>query len=176
MVRTALAPRKGRSLNRQPKPQARLVPMLSVLAIAYLVAVLPVVPWLGLTPDAGYLMLLAWRLQRADAWPAWWAAPMGLFNDLVTGNPLGMSVMLWSFTMLALDLLDRRTMWRGYWLEWLLAMLFIALSETIQWAAAAAAGAGRPLASLASPWVVGTAAFPLAAYLAGRIDRWRLGR
>ena len=40
----------------------------------------------GWWPDFGLLMLIAWRLLRADAWPAWWAAPLGFVNDLVTGT------------------------------------------------------------------------------------------
>ena len=45
-------------------------------------------------PTSGLLMLIAWRLLRADAWPAWWAAPLGFVNDLIAGNPIGLSVAL----------------------------------------------------------------------------------
>ncbi len=51
---------------------------------------------------------------------------MGLVNDLFTGFPIGFSVTLWSATMLALDLVDRRTMWRDYWIEWGLAAVLLA--------------------------------------------------
>ena len=39
-------------------------------------------PTSGWYPDFGFLVLIAWRLLRADAWPAWWAAPLGFVNDL----------------------------------------------------------------------------------------------
>jgi cell shape-determining protein MreD len=32
------------------------------------------------------LLLLAWRLLRGDVIAAWWAAPLGLWNDLVLGS------------------------------------------------------------------------------------------
>ena len=35
--------------------------------------------------------------------------------------------------MLALDLVDRRTMWRDYWIEWMVATVLIALDEWLQW-------------------------------------------
>ena len=50
--------------------------------------------------------LVAWRLLRADPFPAWWAAPLGLINDLFTGLPIGFSIALWSLSMFLLELAD----------------------------------------------------------------------
>ena len=47
--------------------------------------------------------------------------------------------------MLALDLIDRRTMWRDYWIEWVLAAVLIAIDEWLQWRVARA---GRRSASV----------------------------
>ena len=82
MVRSALQTR-GR-LNRGPRKGVTAIPAASVVA-ASLLAILPVVSDRGGWPDFGFLMLIAWRLLRADAWPAWWAAPLGFVNDLLTG-------------------------------------------------------------------------------------------
>ena len=103
-------------IGREPAAYARFVPAVTVVA-ASLLAALPIVSTSGWYPDFGYMMLISWRLLRADPWPAWWAAPLGLVNDLFTGYPVGFSIALWSATMLALDLIDRRTMWRDYWIE-----------------------------------------------------------
>jgi rod shape-determining protein MreD len=120
---------------------------------------------------------VAWRLLRADAWPAWWAAPLGFANDLILGNPVGLSVALWAAMMIAMDILDRRTQWRDYWIEWAIAALFIALAEVAQWRVAAMVGALVPLGVTAGPaTLVGILCFPGAAFVAARIDRWRLGR
>ena len=35
--------------------------------------------------------------------------------------------------MLVLDLIDRRTMWRDYWTEWLLAAVLVAIGQWLQW-------------------------------------------
>jgi rod shape-determining protein MreD len=121
-------------------------------------------------------MLIAWRLLRADAWPAWWAAPMGFVNDLLTGMPLGLSVALWTAVMLAMDLVDRRTQWRDYWIEWAVAALLILAAESADWKVAAWSGAPVPFSHMLPSLVISILAFPLFAFIASRLDRWRLGQ
>jgi rod shape-determining protein MreD len=172
MVRAGLASRR---IGQGPLPFAMFTPAATVVA-ASLLAALPIVSSHGWFPDFGYLVLISWRLLRADPFPAWWAAPLGLVNDLFTGQPIGFSVALWSVTMLALDLIDRRTMWRDYWIEWVLAAVLIAINEWLEWQVAGIVGARVPLSSIAAPLVISIFAFPIAAWFVGRVDRWRLGR
>src|SRR6476659_9431185 len=172
MVRAALATKR---IGQGPKPLAGYVPAATVV-LASLLSALPIVSTSGWYPDFGFLALLGWRLLRSDPWPAWWAAPLGLTNDLLTGAPIGFSVALWSAAMLALDLIDRRTMWRDYWTEWLLAAVFLTIDESIQWKIAAVMGASVPFRAMVPPVLVSVCVFPLAAWVVSRIDRWRLGR
>jgi rod shape-determining protein MreD len=117
------------------------------------------------------LLLIAWRLLRADAWPAWWAAPLGFVNDLILGNPIGLSVALWAAMMIAMDILDRRTQWRDYWIEWVLAAVLIAMDEWLQWRVAKAVyAAPSPRRRRGPAIVVGILCFP-GAFLAAQIDR-----
>jgi rod shape-determining protein MreD len=127
-------------------------------------------------PDTGFLLLLAWRLLRSDAIPAWVAAPLGLWNDLVLGLPIGFSVAVWTGAMILLDLTDRRTMWRDYWVEWLLAALLLAVVELLRREVDAAMGAAYGLLTILPPLAIAILTFPLAAWSASAIDRWRLGR
>jgi rod shape-determining protein MreD len=173
MPRTLLTGRQR--IGREPARYAALVPAVTVAA-ASLLAALPIVSTSGWYPDFGYMVLISWRLLRADPWPAWWAAPLGLVNDLFTGNPIGFSIALWSLTMLALDLIDRRTMWRDYWIEWGLAAVFLTLDEWLQWRIAALGGATVPFSAMVPPLLISICVFPLAAWMVSRIDRWRLGR
>lgn len=173
MVRAALAP--NRNINQGPVTGARLVPAGSVL-LASLLNALPIVSMSGWYPDLGFLVLIGWRLLRSDAWPAWWAAPLGLFNDLVTGHPIGFSIALWTAAMLLLDLADRRTMWRGYWLEWILAALMLLANEAAEWRVAQVMGASLPFRAVVPPLLISILAFPVVAWIVSRLDRWRLGR
>jgi rod shape-determining protein MreD len=173
MVRAALS--QPRRIGQGPAPFAVVVPAATVV-LASLLSALPIVSTSGWYPDFGYLVFISWRLLRADPWPAWWAAPLGLVNDLFTGYPIGFSIALWSATMLALDLIDRRTMWRDYWIEWMLATALIAIDEWLQWRIAGAAGAAPPFSRMVPPLIISICAFPLSAWLISRVDRWRLGR
>jgi rod shape-determining protein MreD len=154
---------------------AAYVPAATVV-VASLLAALPIVSTSGWYPDFGFLVLLGWRLLRSDPWPAWWAAPLGLVNDLFTGYPLGFSIALWCATMLLLDLVDRRTMWRDYWIEWVLAAVMIALDEWLQWRVAGLVEAEPPFGRMLPPLIISICAFPVVAWIVSRIDAWRLGR
>jgi rod shape-determining protein MreD len=172
MARAAL---DGRRIGQGPVRFAQYFPAASVVA-ASLLSALPIVSTSGWYPDFGYLFLLSWRLLRSDPWPAWWAAPLGLVNDLFTASPIGFSVALWSATMLALDLIDRRTMWRDYWIEWMLAGAFLLLDEWLEREVAAVMDARVPFSWIFPPFLIGVFMFPVVAWIVSRIDRWRLGR
>ena len=173
MVRSALG--RANALDRRPKRLARAIPALSVGA-ASLLPLAPVIAEVGWMPNTGLLLLLAWRLLRGDVIPAWWAAPLGLWNDLALGLPIGISVVTFTAGMILLDLLDRRTMWRDYWLEWVLAAGLIILAEIVRWWVDAAMGASYPLRTILPAAAIAILSFPLAAWAASRIDRWRLGQ
>jgi rod shape-determining protein MreD len=173
MVRTALTGRHR--IGREPAPYAPYVPAATVV-FASLLTALPIISTSGWYPDFGYLALISWRLLRADPWPAWWAAPLGLINDLFTGYSVGFSVALWSASMLVLDLIDRRTMWRDYWTEWGLAAVLLAFDQWLQWRLAAATGARLPVSTIVPPLVISVCVFPVSAWIVSRADAWRLRR
>ena len=173
MVRAALA--QKRNIGQGPVAGAKYWPAFSVM-LASLLAVLPIVSMSGWFPNFGFLVLIAWRLLRSDAFPAWWAAPLGLFNDLALGSPIGLSVAVWTTSMLLLDIADRRTQWRGYWLEWAIAAILLLGQEAAEWRVAQIMGASMPFLSITPPLLISILAFPIAAWIVARIDRWRLGR
>ena len=172
MVRSALASKR---IGQGPIVGAEYVPAASVVA-GTLISALPIVAESGWFPDFGFLMLIAWRLLRSDVWPSWWAAPLGLANDLLSGYPVGLSVTVWIVAMLALDLLDRRTQWRDYWIEWVLAALLLFFKLSAQWQVAGWMGAAVPFSAMIPALLISIASFPVAAWIVGRLDRWRLGR
>lgn len=173
MVRAALTGRTR--IGREPAPYAPYVPAASVI-FASLLSALPIISMSGWFPDFGYLAFISWRLLRADPWPPWWAAPLGLINDLFTGYPVGLSVLLWSATMLVLDLIDRRTMWRDYWIEWVVASVLLAIDQWLQWRIAALTGALVSFSRMVPPLVISICIFPVSAWVVARIDAWRLRR
>jgi len=151
------------------------VPIGSVL-LAAMLALLPIVATAPLIPDIAFLLLLAWRLLRPEVWPATAAIPLGLFNDLVAGHPIGQSMMLWTMVMLAFDFADSRSLYRDYWMDWFFAALAIIGYVLGGWAVAAYMGSAAPVTTMLPIAAASVLAFPLAAQLALALDRWRLTR
>jgi rod shape-determining protein MreD len=151
------------------------VPVLSTLA-ASLVDTLPIVANAPVAPDFGFLVLLAWRLLRPEMWSAQVALPLGLFNDLVAGHPLGQSMALWTLAFLACDLLDSRVGWRDYWLDWLFAAAGILGYAAGCWGISRLMGSVAPFDILVPQILLSIFLYPFVARLVVALDRWRLAR
>jgi rod shape-determining protein MreD len=151
------------------------VPVGSTLAASLLKA-LPIVATAPLLPDFAALILLAWRLIRPEMWQAQIALPLGLFNDLVGGQPLGQSMLLWTSAFLVFDLIDARSGWRDHWMEWAFASLALAGFVYGDWAIAQLMGSRSPAAAMLPQLGASILAFPLVARIVYALDRWRLYR
>jgi rod shape-determining protein MreD len=103
-----------------PPGRARALPWATVMA-GSLVTIVPIVATVPILPPFGLLMLLAWRLLARFALRPWAAAPLGFFDDLVSGQPLGSAVLLWSLCFLGIDLVERRLVYRDFWQDSLIA-------------------------------------------------------
>lgn len=101
-------------------PVKRFIPAASVAA-GSLVTIVPVIASFPLLPPFGLLMVLGWRLMRPAALPLWAPLPLGLFDDLVSGQPVGSAMLLWSLCAIGIDLVDQRMTERDFRLDWLLA-------------------------------------------------------
>lgn len=103
-----------------PRQSAWTIPALSVMAGSAL-TLLPMIFTFPILPPFGLMMLLGWRLARPDSLPIWAPLLLGLFDDLISGQPFGSSMLLWMISFLVIDLLDQRLVWRDFWQDWLLA-------------------------------------------------------
>lgn len=176
-----LAPRArsdvyGRRINRAHSPVVALsLPWISI-AIGSLVPIFFIATALPLVPPTGYLMLVAWRLVRPGLLPVWAGLPLGLFDDLFSGQPLGSGIFLWSLAMITLELLDRRIPWRSFAQDWAAAslalMAYIFAAFVLSGASASAAG----FLALGPQVVLSILLFPAAARLVAALDRLRLTR
>jgi len=122
------------------------------------------------------MLLLAWRLLRPGLLPLWAGLPLGFFDDLFSGQPLGSGVLLFSLTLIAIELIEIRFPWRNFWLDWMTASAIMVLYLTI-----AAALSGAPIAlvqfTLIMPQLLlSVVLFPVIARLVAQLDRLRLMR
>jgi rod shape-determining protein MreD len=100
-------------------------PIASVMLLSALPMMLPIVASSAMLPPLGLIMFLAWRLLHPTLWPVWIGLPMGLWDDLLSGHPIGTAAGLWTIAMLVIDYFDQRTYWRGYWQDWAIAAVAI---------------------------------------------------
>ena len=80
----------------EPSLGVRLLPALTVMGASMLTLV-PIIATVGLLPPFGLLMLLGWRLTRGEALPIWSPLLLGLFDDLLSGQPTGSAMLLCLF-------------------------------------------------------------------------------
>jgi rod shape-determining protein MreD len=166
----------GRRINRAHSPLVALaLPWLSILA-GSLLPILFIATALPLVPPTGFLMLLAWRLVRPGLLPVWAGFPLGLFDDLFSGQPLGSAIVLWSLTMLALELLDRRIPWRSFPQEWSVAALALLAYLAASFLIAGVSPTVPALVALGPQALLSVLLFPAAARFAAALDRLRLTR
>ncbi len=117
----------GSKINRSHWPLlAYGLPWLSIL-LGSLTPWLPVIAPAPVLPPFGFMMLLAWRLARPGLLPLWAGLPLGLFDDLYSGQPLGSAVLLFSLVLMAIELIEIRFPWRNFWLDWLTAAAILVI-------------------------------------------------
>ncbi|WCT73325.1 rod shape-determining protein MreD [Sphingomonas naphthae] len=151
------------------------VPIASTLA-GSAVAALPFVLSAPLLPSFGLLMLLSWRLLRPEMWAAWIALPLGLADDLLTGNALGSAAALWTATLLVLDRLDGVMVWRDHWADWAIAAIAIQCCAIGEWLLSGFVGGQGSFAALAPQVIAALLCYPAAVRITASLDRWRLRR
>ncbi len=153
--------------------RVRLVPIASTV-VASAFTLLPVVATAPVLPPFGLMMALAWRLLRPEIWGPWIALPLGLADDLIGGAPLGTAAILWTIAFLGLDIADARPMWRDYWLDWWFAAIALAFCGIGDWAITAFVSGGAPIWTALPTILIAVILFPAVAWIAARLDRWRL--
>lgn len=115
----------GTKINRDHSPLLIYgIPWLTII-VASLTPMLPVIASAPVLPPLGFIVFLAWQLVRPGLLPFWAGIPLGLWDDLFSGQPIGSAIMLWSLTLLALEVIETRFPWRGFWLDWLTASLLL---------------------------------------------------
>lgn len=170
------APVRRSDINRAPWPAlAYLVPWLSIV-LASATPGWPFIASMPFMPPLGFLMLLGWRQLHPGLLPVWVGLPLGIIDDLVSGQPAGSGVMLWSVTMLGLEVVELRWPWRNFVIEWAVASAIILAYLLIS--GIFANGVTRPdwLLVLPPQILISILIYPVVGRLVGWLDRIRLSR
>ncbi|MXO57060.1 rod shape-determining protein MreD [Pontixanthobacter gangjinensis] len=166
----------GSRINRAHSPFLVIaIPILSIL-LSSILPMLPIASAVPIMPPLGLLCLLAWRIVRPGLLPVWVGFPLGAFDDLFSGQPFGSAILLWSISMIAIEIIEARFPWRTFVQDWLMIIAII-----ISYLLAAALFSGAPitvhgLIALGPQLLLCILLFPIIARMIARLDRLRLRR
>jgi rod shape-determining protein MreD len=166
-----------RRINAVPSTRMMIiVPWASVILASLITSVLPIMHWAPVLPPLAYMVLVAWRMLRPGFWPAWAGTPLGLIDDLTSGQPLGSAVLLFSLTLIVMDIIDERLLWRSFNLDWAIASAFLLVYLPLAAIIAQKGIALIPLASVIPQLVLSILAYPLVTRAVAALDRFRMRR
>jgi rod shape-determining protein MreD len=125
-------------------------------------------------PPFGFLVFISWRQLRPGLLPVWAGLPLGIFDDLFSGQPFGSAVLLFSAAAIALDVIETRLPWRNFLTEWLVAIGLIIVYIGLELALANLGGASTPVRVTWPQIVISILAYPLVGRFVALADRIRL--
>ena len=160
-------PRLGEPASRW---RMRFVPIASVMFASALPLMLPLIANSPVLPPLGLLFFLCWQLLRAEMWPVWIGLPLGLWDDLFSGAPIGTAMGLWTIASIAIY-------WRGFFHDWAIAAASVAIIQSL--AALIThphAATGRVLGLVVPQIIISALLVPLFMRLTGKFDNFRLKR
>jgi rod shape-determining protein MreD len=163
-------------LNREPSRLALVGIPTGVVMIGSMSTLLPIIATTPLLPPFGLLFLISWRMLVRDLWPVWAALPLGFFDDMFSGQPIGSAMLIWTLVFFVIDLFDRGMMWRDYRQDWGIAASLIAGALGIGLWIANAAGGDTNLLVILPQIVFSALAYPLVVRTCAALDklRWML--
>lgn len=142
----------------------------SIAPNLFIASAIPLVPPLGL------LILLAWRIWRPGLFPVWSGFIFGLIDDLLSGQPFGSAIMLWSIAMIAIEIVEARFRWRNFVQDWLMVGTIVA---ACLFAGAVFSGGQVTvplLIAILPQLLLSLLLYPIIARMVARLDRLRLMR
>jgi rod shape-determining protein MreD len=154
--------------------KARVTPIVSTMFASVFPALIPAVAQAPILPPFGLLTLLAWRLLRPGYWTIWAPLPLGFFDDLASGQPVGSAMLCWTLAFLAIEASERSALWRDYWQDWMYAAIAVAGCLAVGYFLALLAGGRLPILGLMPQLAASILFFPAVARLCARLDIWRL--
>jgi rod shape-determining protein MreD len=169
-----MARRYNARLEQAPiQPLVTWVPIISVMLASLLPVFIPVIASYPVIPPFGLIILIAWRFLVRDIWPAWIGLPLGFFDDLLSGQPIGSAACIWTVVLLIMEVVDRRMMWRDYKQDWRIGAALIAFAISAGLFLSNITGGAAPFWLVIPQMFFSALLLPVALRLCLRLDRFR---
>lgn len=143
----------------------------SIMLASALTTLLPLIAIVPIVPPLGFMALVAWRLPRRGRFAVWLPVPLGLFDDLCSGAPLGTAMALWTIAFVAFDAIDGRLLWRGHWQDWAIAAAAIMAERCGTLIITDLTGGATPLWLIAPQAAIAAIGYPFVARIVDALDR-----
>ena len=102
--------------------------------------------------------------------------PLGLFDDLFSGQPFGFAILTWSLALIGIEILEGRLPWRAFWQDWFTAGIVVTMYLIVGWLLSGATPTIHSLIALVPQLVLSILLFPILSRIIARLDRFRLHR
>lgn len=166
----------GSRINRAHSPVlVYSIPVLTVV-IGSVLAILPMASAVPLLPPLGFVFLLSWRSVRPGLFPIWAGFPLGMIDDLFSGQPFGSAILLWSLTLIFIELIEARFPWRTFIQDWASAIVAIFVYLLVGALLSGGSLDWHAFVGLGPQFLVSILIVPIFARLVARLDRFRLMR
>lgn len=151
----------------------RALPLALTFAVVLVSVVpLPVPEYSVLAPAFALMSVYYWTVHRPDLFPAWGAFAAGLFDDILSGAPLGSGafvLLLVHFTIVAQHKVFRG---KAFWLVWAAFAIVAAAAQLVTLVLGLALKGALPDAMPAFTQLALTVAlYPVATAVFGRVQR-----
>lgn len=166
----------GSKINRAQSPVLAIAIPWATILTGSLTPFLPVISPVPILPPFGFLLMIAWRLMRPGLLPLWAGLPLGLFDDLFSGQPLGSGILLFSLALIAIDMLELRFPWRGFWQDWLTAAQLVTAYLAVAALISGAELTFIQLQVIVPQLLLSIVLFPIISRMVALLDRLRLMR
>ena len=166
----------GSKINRTQSPYiAYGIPWASILLVS-LTPMLPIISPAQVLPPFAFLVLLAWRMLRPGLLPMWSGIPLGLFDDLYSGQPLGCAILLFSLALLTVEIVEYRFPWRSFGFDWFIATLAVAVYLAFSMLVSGAQLDQTTVLFILPQLLLSIVLFPIITRIISLLDRLRLTR
>jgi rod shape-determining protein MreD len=163
-----------RKINRAPSPLLLTLTPWVMVMIGSLAPLLPLVASAPIMPPLGFLFVTGWMQHRPGIFPAWAGFPLGLFDDLFSGQPFGSAALLWSVAVLGLEILEAWLPYRNFFLNWLISAGLV-VGYLVLGAVFAGSVKGLDILRIIAPQIMlSILLVPLTGRLIALFDRFRL--
>lgn len=142
-----------------------------IVFLAMLVMALPLPLVIGAMPHFAFLFVIIWAILQPRLMPAWVAFLLGLVFDLLTGQPMGHSSLLFAGAVTVVRLAEDRFEGHSLMVDWMFTALVVLAAQLLSWQITGFFGAATVLWPFLVQGLTTILAYPLAVAIAARVQK-----